>query len=206
MIMQAEIGVGPHAQPWPIGEQYDPALLANGDARNVIDKYRYWSVDAIKKDLDSSRAPLEIAIENWQRDFNMGTIIRTANAFNVNKVHIIGRKQWNKRGAMVTDLYMNIEYHKDVQAFLDAVQAKSVIAIDIVPGAVTLSSTTLPENAVLVFGAEGPGLSDELIAAADQTVMIEQTGSTRSINVGVAAGIAMHSWVTTYVKAFDTKA
>jgi len=193
-----EVGVGPHPKPWPEGPQYDPELLEHGDSRNVVDKYRYWKVEAIKANLDTSRLPLEIAIENWQRDFNMGTIIRTANAFNIQKVHIIGRKQWNKRGAMVTDLYMNIEYHADVEAFERAVHGKTLIAIDIVPGAEPLSQVALPEEAVLVFGSEGPGLSKELLSRAKQTIMIEQFGSTRSVNVGVAAGITMYAWVSKY--------
>ncbi len=190
------VGVGPHPEPWPKGAQYDTMLLKNGDDRNVLDKYHYWKVDAIKADLDTSRAPLEIAIENLSRDYNMGTIVRCANAFNVHKVHIIGRKQWNKRGAMVTDLYMNIQYHDDVDAFKKQMdkENREIIAVDIVPQAKPLSEAKLPKDAVLVFGAEGPGLSKQLLDVANEVVMIEQFGSTRSINVGVAAGIAMYAW------------
>jgi tRNA G18 (ribose-2'-O)-methylase SpoU len=170
---------------------------ANEDTRNVIDKYKDMAVGDIKADLDSSRIGLEIAIENLERDFNMGTIVRTANAFNVSRVHIVGRRQWNKRGAMVTDRYMNIEYHPSARAFLDAMAAaeKSVVAIDIVKGAKDLSSTQLPKNAVLVYGSEKSGLSATLLSAARQVVQIEQTGSTRSMNVGVAAGISMYMWL-----------
>lgn len=191
------VGVGPHPKPLPNGSQYDTSLLENGDTRNVLDKYHYWKVSAIKKDLDKNRIPLEIAIENVTRDYNMGTIVRCANAFNIQRVHIIGRKQWNKRGAMVTDLYMNIVYHSDVQAFKEMMdkEAREIIAVDIVEGAIALSQVQLPKKSVLVFGAEGPGISKELLTIAAQTVMIEQLGSTRSINVGVAAGIAMYSWV-----------
>jgi len=196
--MQEEIiGVGAHPKPWPTDEKYDKMLLDHGDNRNVLDKYHYWTVAAIKADLDESRIDLEIAIENLQRDYNMGTIVRCANAFNIKKVHIIGRKQWNKRGAMVTDLYMNIQYHDDVAAFTQAMERakRDIIAVDIVEGAEGLSETTLPKNAVLVFGAEGPGLSKQLLAVASKTVMIEQFGSTRSVNVGVAAGITMYAWL-----------
>jgi tRNA G18 (ribose-2'-O)-methylase SpoU len=196
--MQEEIiGVGPHPEPWPSDEKYDRMLLKEGDKRNVLDKYHYWKVSAIKEDLDLNRIDLEIAIENLQRDYNMGTIVRGANAFNIKKVHIIGRKQWNKRGAMVTDLYMNIQYHDDVNAFMDAMEKskREVIAMDIVKGAKNLSDTKLPANAVLVFGAEGPGLSKEMLSKAKEVVMIEQMGSTRSINVGVAAGITMYAWL-----------
>jgi tRNA G18 (ribose-2'-O)-methylase SpoU len=193
--MNDDIGVGPHPKPWPTDPQYDPQLLADGDARNVLDKYHYWTVEAIKQDLDKHRLPLEIAIENLQRDFNIGTIVRTANAFNVRAVHIIGKKQWNKRGAMVTDLYMNIEYHASVTDFIKATMGKKLIAVDIVEGAKDLADTQLPDNAVLVFGGEGPGLSPVMLTAADQIVKIDQHGSTRSVNVGVAAGIAMYMWL-----------
>lgn len=197
-VMQEEIiGVGPHPEPWPTDPRYDRMLLKEGDKRNVLDKYHYWTVNAIKADLDESRIDLEIAIENLQRDYNMGTIVRAANAFNIKRVHIIGRKQWNKRGAMVTDLYMNIQYHDDVKAFAEAMKKtdREMIAVDIVSGAKNLSETKLPANAVLVFGAEGPGLSKEMLSVAKETVMIEQFGSTRSVNVGVAAGITMYAWL-----------
>ena len=167
------------------------------DTRNLVDAYKGLEVDAIVSDLDTSRSDLEIAVENLERDFNMGTIIRNANAFNVSKVHVVGRKQWNKRGAMVTDVYMHIVYHESVEAFQKAMKAskREIIAIDIIEGAQPLGKTQLPENAVLVFGAEGPGLSQEMLAIADDVIMIEQLGSTRSVNVGVASGIAIYTWV-----------
>lgn len=196
--MQEEIiGVGPHLEPWPTDAKYDRMLLKEGDNRNVLDMYHYWTVAAIKTDLDKNRTTLEIAIENLQRDYNMGTIVRAANAFNINKVHIIGRKQWNKRGAMVTDLYMNIQYHDDVKSFAEVMKkaGREMIAVDIVKGAKNLFETKLPDKAVLIFGAEGPGLSKEMLATAKETVMIEQFGSTRSVNVGVAAGITMYVWL-----------
>lgn len=179
--------------------QTNSEFTKENDARNVLDKYKGWDIDAIKADLDKTRVELEIAVENLTRDFNMGTIVRTANAFNVRKVHVIGRRQWNKRGAMVTDVYMNIEYHASTTDFMKAVAGKKVVAIDIVDGAKELAMTDLPKESVLVFGAEGPGLSQELLAAADEIVMIEQLGSTRSVNVGVAAGIAMYAWLQQHV-------
>jgi tRNA G18 (ribose-2'-O)-methylase SpoU len=195
------VGVGPHPKPWPIGAQYDLELLENGDKRNVLDQYRYWTVEAIKADLDKSRASLHIAIENWQHDLNIGTIVRTANAFNVESVHIIGRRHWNRRGAMVTDRYLEIIHHASVDEFAEAMkqQNREIIAIDIVPDALNLSQTAFPAKAVLVFGGEGPGLSEAMQQAATKTVKIEQFGSTRSVNVGVAAGIAMYAWVQQHV-------
>jgi tRNA G18 (ribose-2'-O)-methylase SpoU len=197
LVKENIIGVGPHPKPWPIDHKFDKGLLENGDKRNVLDKYRYWTVEAIKNDLDKSRTSLHIAIENWQHDLNIGTIVRAANAFNVETVHIIGKRHWNRRGAMVTDRYMSILHHDTVKEFTDYVKSENrqIIAIDIVPGAVALSETRLPTNAVLVFGGEGPGLSEEMQKNADKIVMIEQFGSTRSVNVGVAAGIAMYVWM-----------
>lgn len=198
MSSEAEIGVGPHPKPWPTDERFDPELLAQGDRRNVEDQYRYWSVEAIKSDLDERRTDLHVAIENWQHDLNIGTIVRNANAFNVAAVHIIGKRQWNRRGAMVTDRYLEIVHHATVADFVVAMRGRAIIAVDNQPGAVALSEAIIPEHAVLVFGGEGPGLSQEMIKASERMVMIEQFGSTRSVNVGVAAGIVMYDWLRRY--------
>lgn len=196
--MNRTIGVGPHSQPWPTDERYDPELLAQGDVRNVEDKYRYWTVAAIRADMAKTQSALHIAIENWQHDLNIGTIVRNANAFNVAAVHIIGKRHWNRRGAMVTDRYLEIVHHTTVADFTQSVANRTIIAIDNLPGAVPLAKADLSENAVLVFGGEGPGLSDELRSAAHSMVAIEQFGSTRSVNVGVASGIVLYEWVRRY--------
>ncbi|MCD8561721.1 TrmH family RNA methyltransferase [Candidatus Saccharibacteria bacterium] len=171
------------------------------DTRNVIDVYRGKPVEAIVADLDTHRIALEIAIENLERDFNMGTIVRTANAFNVARVHIIGRRQWNKRGAMKTDAYLHVEYHATSADFVKAMRerGRTIVSIDIVPGARQLHKAPLPTDAVLVFGSEAHGISAELLEASSDIVAIEQFGSTRSVNVGVAAGIAMYTWVQQHV-------
>lgn len=192
----APVGVGPHPEPWPAGPQFDEELLANGDRRNVIDKYRYWSVDAIRADLDTHRHSLQVAIENWQHDLNIGAIVRTANAYNVAAVHIIGKKQWNQRGAMVTDKYLHLQHHVDVAAFLAwAQQAElDVIGIDNVPGSEPIESAVLPQRCVLLFGQEGPGLSDAAVAGCTRVLGIRQYGSTRSLNASAAGAIAMFAW------------
>lgn len=194
---EQQIGVGPHPKPWPTDQKYDIDLLEYGDKRNVIDKYRYWTNAAIKDDLNMSRVSLHVAIENWQHDFNIGTIVRNANAFNVETVHIIGKKHYNRRGAMVTDRYLEIVHHESVEDFANTmkIEKRHIFAIDILPGANNLSNTKLPPKTVLVFGGEGPGLSEEMQQIAEKTVMIEQFGSTRSVNVGVASGIAMYVWM-----------
>jgi tRNA G18 (ribose-2'-O)-methylase SpoU len=200
MIEDRQMGVGPHKKPWPDGEQYDPDLLENGDRRNVGDEYRYWTVEAIKADLDKRRFDFHVAIENWQHDMNIGTIVRAANAFNAAGVHIIGKKHWNRRGAMVTDRYLTVYHHATVADFVASLGAdRHIIAVDTFPGAKELSKTTLPMRAVFVFGGEGPGLSDEMRAAAETMIKIEQFGSTRSVNVGVAAGIVMYAWLERHI-------
>ena len=186
------IGAPPHKKPWPTDAKYDPELLENGDYRNVLDKYRYWFLEEIKNDMAKNALPIQIAIENFQYDFNIGTIVRNANAFNVSAVHIIGRRHWNKRGAMVTDRYLQVYYHKTVTDFVNAVKGWDIVAVDNVPCAIKLQDFTFPEKSVLVFGAEGPGLSEEMILASSVTIAIEQYGSTRSLNVGVASGIVLY--------------
>lgn len=166
------------------------------DSRNLVNHYKGRPIDEIVADLDQNGVQLEIAIENIERDFNMGTIVRSANAFGVRHVHVIGRKQWNKRGAMMTDKYLHVHYYSGLEEFVEATKGKSLIAIDNVEDSELLGETSLPINAVLVFGAEGPGISEELRTACEKTVAIEQFGSTRSINVGVAAGIVMYAWLT----------
>jgi tRNA G18 (ribose-2'-O)-methylase SpoU len=191
------VGVGPWAGPWPDDDRYDPVLLAEGDRRNVADRYRYWALEAIVADLDRRRHPFHVAIENFGHDLNIGTVVRTANAFLAAEVHVVGRRRWNRRGAMVTDRYQHLRHHPDVAGLAAFARAAglAVVAVDNGPGAVALETAGLPRECVLLFGQEGPGLTPEARAAADLTVSIAQFGSTRSLNAGVAAGIAMHAWV-----------
>lgn len=166
------------------------------DTRNVTDEFKGVPQADIVATLDERSGDyLEIAVDNVERDFNMGTIVRTANAFGVRTVHIIGRKQWNKRGAMMTDTYMHVHYYQTVAEFMQAIAGKTLVAVDNVAGATSLTETVLPCNAVLLYGAEGPGIRSELLLQAAQVVAIQQYGSTRSMNVGVAAGIVMYEWV-----------
>lgn len=193
-------GVGPWpggADAWPEGDWYDPELLAQGDSRNVIDRYRYWSMAAIVADLDEQRHSFHVAIENWQHDMNIGSIVRSANAFAADTVHIVGRRRWNKRGAMVTDRYQHVEHREDIDALVAWAQAEGIpiIAIDNVPGCVPMETFDWPERCVMLFGQEGPGLTDQAVAAAEAVVEITQYGSTRSINASAAAAISMFSWV-----------
>ena len=191
------VGVGPWTGPWPQDPRFDPQLLADGDRRNVVDRYRYWTVEAIVADLDRQRHPFHVAIENFGHDLNIGTVVRTANAFLAAEVHIVGRRRWNRRGAMVTDRYQHVRHHPDVAGLSEFATAADlpVVGVDNHPGAIPLETAVLPERCVLLFGQEGPGLTPAARDVAAMTVSIAQFGSTRSINAGVAAGIAMHAWI-----------
>lgn len=197
-----EVGVGPHPDPWPEDPRLDPELLANGDRRNVVDRYRYWSVEAIVLDLDSRRHDFHVAIENWRHDLNIGTVVRNANAFNAAGVHIVGRRRWNRRGAMVTDRYVHVEHHSVVAELVARARELELVIVGIdnldddhPTGSVPLDGSPLPRRCLLLFGQESTGLSTDAVAACDEVREIPMFGSTRSINAGVASGIAMHSWI-----------
>ncbi|MDE0571999.1 rRNA methyltransferase [Demequina sp. B12] len=197
---ELEYGVGPWPggrAEWPADDHYDPELLEHGDRRNVVDRYRYWRHEAIVADLDTRRHGFHVAIENWQHDFNIGSVVRTANAFLAREVHIVGRRRWNRRGAMVTDRYQHVRHHPTVEEFVAWAHGEglTVIGIDNLPGSVPIETFEFPRNCVLVLGQESVGLTDAVREAADATLAIAQYGSTRSINAGAAAAIAMHAWV-----------
>ncbi|MDA8901155.1 rRNA methyltransferase [Pontimonas sp.] len=190
-------GVGPWVGDLPTDARYDPELLVEGDSRNVVDAYRYWTMEAIVADLDTKRHSFHVAIENWQHDMNIGSIVRTANAFLAQTVHIVGRRRWNKRGAMVTDRYQHVLHHETINDLLAYAteHALPIVAIDNVERSVAIEKTVLPTHCILLFGQEGPGLSPEALGAADEVVEITQYGSTRSLNASAAAAIVMHQWV-----------
>jgi tRNA G18 (ribose-2'-O)-methylase SpoU len=192
-----EVGVGPWVGKWPADGRYDPELLAHGDRRNVVDRYRYWRREAIVADLDERRHDFHVAIENWQHDLNIGTVVRNANAFLAAAVHIVGNRRWNRRGAMVTDRYQHVRHHPTIEAFAAwaADEHLPVVGVDNLPGARPMETVTLPRRCVLLFGQEGPGLSDAARSSCGELFSIAQYGSTRSINAGVASGIAMHAWI-----------
>lgn len=196
-MSEHEVGVGPWVGPWPEDARFDPDLLAGGDRRNVVDRYRYWRRDAIVADLDAHRHDLHVGIENWRHDLNIGTVVRTANAFAVREVHIVGLRRWNRRGAMVTDRYQHVRHHPGIGELLAFARAEglALIGVDNLPGAVPLDSVELPRRCLLLFGQEGPGLSAAAREAAAMVCSIPQYGSTRSVNAGVASGIAMHAWI-----------
>jgi tRNA G18 (ribose-2'-O)-methylase SpoU len=202
-----DVGVGPHPEPWPDDPRLDPELLAAGDRRNVVDGYRYWRLEAIVADLDQRRHPFHVAVENLQHDLNIGTVVRNANAFLAEAVHIVGRRRWNRRGAMVTDRYQHVRHHPDVDALGEWAAGRDlpIVGIDNLPGSVPLEQVALPRRCVLLFGQEGPGLSDAARERLDLVCSIAMFGSTRSINAGVASGIAMHAWIRQHALGEDAR-
>ncbi len=201
-----EVGVGPWEGPWPEGERWDPELLRDGDRRNVVDRYRYWTLEAIVADLDTRRHGFHVAIENWQHDFNIGTIVRTANAFLAAEVHIVGNRRWNRRGAMVTDRYQHVRHHDDaasLAAYLHALPPHRAGR-----SGCSASTTCRARRTSRRWSCRGtcasssarraPVCRQQAREVCDGTFSIAQFGSTRSINASSAAAIAMHSWVREY--------
>ena len=193
-------GVGPAPEPWPDDPRLDPGLLAEGDRRNVADRYRYWRLEAIVTDLDEHRHPFHVAVENWRHDLNIGAVVRNANAFLAAEVHIVGNRRWNRRGAMVTDRYQHVRHHATPAGLADYLHSIDVrlLGIDNLPGSAHLETMTVPRRVCFLFGQEGPGLSESAREVCDGTLSIAQFGSTRSINASAAAAIAMHSWIREY--------
>ena len=171
------------------------------DTRNVTDEFKGVSEREIIAALDARSHDLVIALENTERDFSMGTIVRSANAFGVRHVYIIGRRQWNKRGAMMTDTYLHVHYLSTTSEFVEEMkrQERVIVVVDNIAGSAPLNQAQFPERAVLVFGQEGPGISEEMAAAAHKIVAIEQFGSTRSLNVATAATVAMYAWLQQHI-------
>lgn len=200
-----EVGVGPHALPWPEDPRLDPELLAEGDRRNVEDRFRYWRRDAVIEQLDTERHPFHVAIENWEHDFNIGSVVRNANAFGATAVHIVGRRRWNRRGAMVTDRYQHVEHHPTIDDLVSWAGESDlpIVGIDNTAGSVPIEQVALPQRCVLLFGQEGPGLSPEAQNASTMVCAITQFGSTRSVNAGVASGVAMFAWVLQHVHGWN---
>jgi tRNA G18 (ribose-2'-O)-methylase SpoU len=202
---QPDVGLGPWSGPWPDDPRLDPELLAHGDRRNVLDEFRYWRTEAVVAELDTRRHPVHVAVENFQHDFNIGSVVRTANAVNAAGVHIGGRRRWNRRGAMMTDAYLHVHHHPDAAALAAWARDRDLplLGLDNTPGAVPLETYDLPRACVLVLGQEGPGLSADTVRACDAVLSISQFGSTRSVNAGAAAAIALHAWVRRHV--FDQR-
>jgi rRNA methylases len=190
------VGVGPWVGEWPKGDHFDPELLENGDRRNVLDQYRYWTREAISRAISDQSLGFEVAIENLGHDFNIGSIVRTANALGAAAVHIVGKRRWNRRGAMVTDRYLPVGHFPDVDSFVkDAARRRKIlVGIDILDVSTPLETAVLPGEAILVFGEEGGGLSERMLEECVAVHHVTQYGSTRSMNVGHAAAIAMWAW------------
>ena len=165
------------------------------DTRNLIDEYKGLTNEQVFNALEEKRTPLEIAIENVEHDFNIGSIVRTANSFNVATVHIIGKKKYNRRGAMCTDKYLRIIHHQTLEDFLKTQKNRELIAIENnTERAQPLHEKVFTKSTTLIFGSENNGITKELLEESHDVRYIESFGSTRSVNVGAAAAIAMYEY------------
>jgi tRNA G18 (ribose-2'-O)-methylase SpoU len=198
-----DVGVGPHPRPWPDDPRLDPELLAEGDRRNVVDRYRYWRTPAIVADLERRRHPFHVAIENWRHDFNIGAVVRNANAFLASAVHVVGERRWNRRGAMMTEVYQDVLHHSSLEALVAWARGEGLplVGVDNLPGAEPIDRAPLPRECVLLFGQEGDGLSAAARESVATLLSIPQFGSTRSINAGAASAVAMYEWCRRYAAA-----
>jgi len=162
----------------------------------VRDEYKLLPPEEIKARLDAKRFPFALLAANVAYDFNIGSIIRSANAFLASEVVIYGRRKADLRGAMGAHVYENIVHLPDADALAIHLRecGQTLVCLEDAPGAVPLPEFEWPERPLIALGQEGPGMPEELLAAAAHAVVIPQFGSMRSINVGVAAGIAMYDW------------
>lgn len=166
------------------------------ETRNVIDHYHYWKHDAIVADLDSRRHPFQVLCSNLYNDFNIATVIRNANAFLASKVILYGNKRYDRRGTVGTHRYTHFQHCPNeisLREYLAAQSFDRIVGIDNVDNATPISDYDWGNgNVLLVLGQEQVGIPDELVALCDDMIYIPQYGSVRSLNVGVASGIAMY--------------
>jgi tRNA G18 (ribose-2'-O)-methylase SpoU len=130
------------------------------DTRNLMDEYKGLPNEEVLSRLDKKRTSLEIAIENLSHDFNIGTIVRNANAFNVSKVHILGKRKYNRRGAMVTDKYLHIDHFAEVEDFVKDAHERGmkIIAIDNNrPESKPLQAAEIAPNSILKVASSRSG-------------------------------------------------
>lgn len=171
-------------------------------SRNVKDEFKSMQTPDIARFLKLTSFPYAVCFEHWMGDFNVGTGIRNANAFNANKIYYIGKKRIDRRGAVGTYLYMDIEYLGSAEDLKALKEKYKLIGIDNIPGSVSIENHTWEPNTLLVFGEEGVGLTKETESLCDAVVHIDMYGSVRSLNCGTASGIVMHE----ITKAFNAKA
>ena len=163
---------------------------------NVIDEYKPMMLDEIKFDLSLKRAPFTSVFINATHDFNKSVGVRNHNAFAGKDIWFVGRKQWDKRGAVGTYHYEDIHYADCWDTFLLHKPDGPIICVDNQQGYnhKHLGSFDLPKNSIFVYGEERVGIPLEILDSADYTLSIPQFGSVRSLNVSVASGIIMYEY------------
>jgi tRNA G18 (ribose-2'-O)-methylase SpoU len=169
---------------------------------NVIDKYKWdrltkWTTELVKEDLQKTAFPYAVLMENFLGDFNIGTVIRNANAFNAKEVYYLGRKHYDRRGTVGCHHYTNINYLSSVDQLSALKEHYTLVGVEnSVASAMPLGEFKWPDRTLLIIGEEGVGITPETLALCDHYVYIPQFGSVRSLNAGVASGIVMNDLIT----------
>lgn len=161
-----------------------------------MDVYKYWSTEAILADLDTKRHNFSVLCANVHGDFNIGTVIRNANAFLAQEVMLYGRRKWDRRSAVGTHNYTHFKHVRDIDALAEIKSGSYVIGVDNIEDAEPIDFADIPmdKHVVFAFGEEQVGLPREMIDICDKLVYIRQFGSVRSLNVGTASGIVMYEY------------
>ena len=174
---------------------------------NIIDKYKFdrltkWTTELIKKDLQQNSFPIAVLMENFAGDFNIGTVIRNANAFNAKEVFYLGNKHYDRRGTVGTHHYTEVKHLPSIEALTLLKEHYTLVGLEnSVAGAVSLDKFEWPSNSLLIIGEEGVGITSDTLALCDHFVYIPQYGSVRSLNAGVASGIALNDFVTKHQRS-----
>lgn len=182
------------------------AAIAAGDDHfrswqyNVADHFKDKTAEEIKQTLQATANPFAVCFEHVIGDFNMGTGIRNANAFNAKEVFYVGTKKWDRRSAVGVHNYTEVQWISDIEDFKKLKDRYVIVGIDNVPGSVPISTYSFPENTLMVFGEEGAGLTPEMQSLCKDIVYIEMFGSVRSLNCGTASGIAMYQYINSQRK------
>lgn len=163
--------------------------------RNVTDHFKNKSDEEIKAELQATANPFAVCFEHWTGDFNMGSGIRNANAFNAKEVFYVGDKKWDRRSAVGVYNYTPVQWLPTMEEFEKLKTRYTIVGVDNVPGSISMKYYKWRPNTLLVFGEEGSGLTSGMQSLCKDIVHIDMFGSVRSFNCGVASGIVMHDVV-----------
>ena len=167
---------------------------------NTKDFFKGMHICKIKSHLNDVRADYTSVFLNLTHDFNKAVGVRNHNAFAGKDIWFVGRKQWDKRGAVGTYHYEDIHYAANWDIFMENKPEGPIVCVENIddPRKVTLGKFDLPRNSIFVYGEENAGIPDEILSCANYILEIPSWGSVRSLNVSVASGIIMYEYRRQY--------